>query len=151
MNREPKTVVRKPTTGKEPNGKYDAGMPACDVHHDCLECPLSACKHDDLGPYREWKAVNPSLAFQRRYQPDRHFSFYTPAGIREIADRANVTERAVHKWIERGKVLITTKQMLYDQGLALGIPISTMRRWIREGKVEILDPKNFVLGDKWES
>lgn len=40
----------------------DQGMPrhiaednGCDVSSRCIACPLSACKHDDLRPYRTWK------------------------------------------------------------------------------------------------
>ncbi len=37
----------------------------CDVGPSCLNCPLSACKHDDEGPYRVWAkaaGVTPNLS-----------------------------------------------------------------------------------------
>jgi hypothetical protein len=38
-------------------GHYDPDPYSCEVTPNCLECPLPACRHDDIGPYTRWKRL----------------------------------------------------------------------------------------------
>ena len=65
----------------------------CDVAPHCLECPLPACKYDDLHYYQQWRADNlRNRIIAMRARGD---------SIREIALVEQLSERTIYKAIDR--------------------------------------------------
>lgn len=66
----------------------------CEVSANCLNCPLPACKHDDLRYYQWWK---------RSLILDQPVAELAAAGLGalEIAAQMGITERTVYRALAR--------------------------------------------------
>ena len=69
------------------NSGFNYSIP-CDVIADCLECPLSVCRHDAQGPYADWAWVQTNpwvLEVEREY--------VNGASMKEISSKFGITQK----------------------------------------------------------
>ena len=62
----------------------------CEVSPRCLECPLSACKYDDVGPHRSWLAKNRLFGVKAELAKGDL--------LKDIAERHGITERTLYRY-----------------------------------------------------
>lgn len=110
----------------------------CDVHSNCLECPLAACKYDDEAGYIRWYREN-------RLQPSTptDLYFYDCQAITAIAEREGMHRKTLYEHIQVGKVHLRTHKRLMADARKMGLTTRQIARMIKRGEIERRSPDRF--------
>jgi hypothetical protein len=102
----------------------------CDVHSNCLECPLPACKYDDRAGYLQW-------CRERILEENNQagLCYYKGTAIAEIAERDNIPLTHLRWLIAAGEVRINSIDRLMT---ALNVNQRTIYRRIERGEIQCL-------------
>lgn len=103
----------------------------CDVHHNCLECPLPACKYDDENGYILWYKQN-----RLKTSTPTDLYFYDRAAIEGIADREGIHPLTLYRMIREGKVFLRTHKLLMADARKIGLTTTQVATMIKLGHIE---------------
>jgi hypothetical protein len=130
----------------------DNTLGRCDVHYNCLECPLSACKYDDDSVYRKWqreqrKPKGSGLPMQIEQAADNGDAiplwFYDGEAIIVIANREGLNRLSLYRMIREGKVDLRTHKQLMQDTTRLGLSRCQVRNMIDKGLIQRKSPDQF--------
>jgi predicted DNA-binding transcriptional regulator AlpA len=110
---------------------YQDMLEPCDVHSDCLQCPLPKCKYDDSAGYRIWMRAKAAME-----NGMGALYYYPPSAIAKIAQRNRIALSVLNDLIDQDKVSIITIRRLIEQTLKIGIGQRQMYRMIKRGEIQ---------------
>jgi hypothetical protein len=108
----------------------DSPLAPCDVHDNCLECPLPECKYDNEPAYIEWYRQN-----KLDHRSPTQLYFYDARAMKDIAAREGVHTLTLYRLINEGKIQLRTHKQLMKELRCGGISTRRIAGMIKRGDI----------------